>query len=614
MPVPGAFSESTPRGLFGKHAADWLVRAGADRTLRLADGTVTAWDSPSGGTRYTDLLTEQGAPTDSITGRMGQYAFYGPPGVDDLWVDAGGGEREHLFSAEFRQRVREDRLAAAAARDEAVAAAANVEPLAGEISEQVGYVVGQPGPARDALRTATAEDFASSAAPVRAVTDALYDRRPNLRAALAQRFWVAHRGGGGGIWPEHSMEGYEAAVRAGFVIEVDLMELSDGTLVASHDPTTTRTMTGPTADITAMTRNDFLSREILPVVPGGRRGTPALWDDILGLYGGRVPIIAEVKTGTTAGRDNIINSVVHRGLQDSVFLLSFNFGVAQTAAEAGCSSGLIVEASAAHTPAQIKAAGIEFVCHSTAATLSQVAAWIAAGLKPMVYTTNDRAVAQTFRDAGCVNVFSLDPWWTSGRYPRSSRDGFTSRVGWIGHRTPTTGTPFTFREKRDGTTRLFVHNSEVPTFGQFGTIARGQSVSFRYRHLDAGTATTGVRFYLHTAAKTSPSEAESNFFLVIMRRNGAVAAFEKGTGAAVTLTPSSGTQTGFMPSVADNTDGGADHQIQVDLGTTTLTVRRVDTGASVVYPISVVAGTDFYLSLGTLNGGVAAEIFDILVT
>lgn len=60
-------------------------------------------------------------------------------------------------------------------------------------------------------------------------------------AQRGPRYFIAHRGSGD-IYPEHSMEGYLAAVRAGArCLEISVGSTSDGRLVCMHDPTCDRT-------------------------------------------------------------------------------------------------------------------------------------------------------------------------------------------------------------------------------------------------------------------------------------------------------------------------------------------------------------------------------------
>jgi chitosanase len=73
--------------------ADAVVLDGAGHRVPFAQGT--AWTQRTGGSRYTDLTTLDGAslPDGTITADpVGAIApFYGPDGVDELWIDFGAG-------------------------------------------------------------------------------------------------------------------------------------------------------------------------------------------------------------------------------------------------------------------------------------------------------------------------------------------------------------------------------------------------------------------------------------------------------------------------------------------------------------------------------------------
>ncbi|EPH40842.1 hypothetical protein ABT390_36525 [Streptomyces aurantiacus] len=80
---------------FGASVADFVVQP-QDGIWGVAPGVaVTFWDSPTGGTWYTDLLAETGAATSQVvTDASGAIPeFQGPEGVTGMWADAGGTTR-----------------------------------------------------------------------------------------------------------------------------------------------------------------------------------------------------------------------------------------------------------------------------------------------------------------------------------------------------------------------------------------------------------------------------------------------------------------------------------------------------------------------------------------
>jgi hypothetical protein len=91
---------------FGGGVADWVIRRGAGSLAVLAAATaVTFWDSPTGGTRYEDLLDADGDPVVAVLSGDGSSApygfiprFQGPDNTPALWADAGGGHRFLMFA------------------------------------------------------------------------------------------------------------------------------------------------------------------------------------------------------------------------------------------------------------------------------------------------------------------------------------------------------------------------------------------------------------------------------------------------------------------------------------------------------------------------------------
>ena len=163
---------------------------------------------------------------------------------------------------------------------------------------------------------------------------------------------IAHRGASGYV-PEHTLGGYELAVKMGVdYIEPDLQLTKDGFLVAMHDSTLTRTTN--VADLFAKRNDsylvsDFTLAEIktLTVKPFGAAGTayPGFTPVSVDPY--RVPTFAEVidlarSLGTSTGReigiypeakqtdpvmeDKILATLIAKGYKgtDKVFIQSFS--------------------------------------------------------------------------------------------------------------------------------------------------------------------------------------------------------------------------------------------------------------------------------------------------
>lgn len=80
---------------FGGGIADFIVQP-TDGVWGVVPGAaVTFWDSPTGGTWYSDLLNENGASTSQVVADAAGAIpeFQGPSGVTGMWADAGGTSR-----------------------------------------------------------------------------------------------------------------------------------------------------------------------------------------------------------------------------------------------------------------------------------------------------------------------------------------------------------------------------------------------------------------------------------------------------------------------------------------------------------------------------------------
>ena len=100
----------------------------------------------------------------------------------------------------------------------------------------------------------------------------------------------AHRGLHGPRRPENSMVAFEAAVQAGYAIELDVRVSADGQAVIFHDANLER-MTeskGLVVDANAKALKNLN-------LGNSREGIPSL-SDTLEMIAGRVPVIVEIKT------------------------------------------------------------------------------------------------------------------------------------------------------------------------------------------------------------------------------------------------------------------------------------------------------------------------------
>ena len=105
------------------------------------------------------------------------------------------------------------------------------------------------------------------------------------------RGWhYAHRGLHDEIRPENSMSAFEAALDAGFGIELDIHLLADGNLAVMHDSSLRRTAD---ADVLIET---LTTQQLSDYRLNGTDETIPTFQQVLDLFDGKAPLIVELKT------------------------------------------------------------------------------------------------------------------------------------------------------------------------------------------------------------------------------------------------------------------------------------------------------------------------------
>ncbi|MET9859923.1 glycerophosphodiester phosphodiesterase family protein [Streptomyces smyrnaeus] len=155
-------------------------------------------------------------------------------------------------------------------------------------------------------------------------------------ARLAGTTIAAHRGGALEV-PENSMQGLVATQRRGYarVLDVDIRQLSDGTLVAMHDATLDRT-TDKHGKVSAL---DWKAWQKVRITP--KRSLPGQWRperppaarEILDRFGGDTLLMLELKD--PAGLPRLARLIRDRHLTRSVLVESNDPKVAAKAHELG---------------------------------------------------------------------------------------------------------------------------------------------------------------------------------------------------------------------------------------------------------------------------------------
>jgi len=140
-----------------------------------------------------------------------------------------------------------------------------------------------------------------------------------LRIPLAHR--ALHDRKAGRV--ENSLKSIQAAINAGYGIEIDLQLSADGHAMVFHDDLLDR-LTGETGPVNARNRSAL---EAIPLTDDG--GTIPALDTVLALVAGRVPLLIEIKDKDGAMGPNVgdLERAAAKALEDykgDVALMSFN--------------------------------------------------------------------------------------------------------------------------------------------------------------------------------------------------------------------------------------------------------------------------------------------------
>lgn len=150
---------------------------------------------------------------------------------------------------------------------------------------------------------------------------------------------ISHRGGTG--YPEQSIAGCRWSVEHGFIPEVDVRLLADGTAVLCHDDATTRTMRSkksgvPTTISSIANLADWKDNyELRPAITGGRTESAPTLEELLQTCGNRGILNIEVKQMDTATLEETLRLITMYHCEKSVIVASFSTSLMETAKERG---------------------------------------------------------------------------------------------------------------------------------------------------------------------------------------------------------------------------------------------------------------------------------------
>lgn len=274
---------------------------------------------------------------------------------------------------------------------------------------------------------ALGSDTTSAAAANKSKWDEAATRVEELAAArvdskLDSRFIIhAHRGSY--RFPENTMEGIMWAVRHGYVPEVDVQLTSDGVPVILHDTSTARTMTGTAANVSSITYQDFMSREVKAKVHGGNTGKPVSMEQVLRAVGDS-PVDFEIKTEVNGNAvTDAMLFLLHKYNATAIHeVTSFSWNQCIRAAKGGVKyvSWTWDTPTQPYTWNDMKDAGI--FCgnpREDRLTSSMVAAAHSAGVKINPWLINDPVAYKRVTALGVDGITSNWPDYASGQLERN---------------------------------------------------------------------------------------------------------------------------------------------------------------------------------------------------
>lgn len=222
---------------------------------------------------------------------------------------------------------------------------------------------------------------------------------------------ISHRGGTG--YPEQSIAGCRWSVEHGFIPEVDVRLLADGTAVLCHDDATTRTMRSkrsgvPTTISSIANLADWKDNyELRPAITGGRTESAPTLEELLQTCGNRGILNIEVKQLDTATLEETLRLITMYHCEKSVIVASFSTSLMETAKERGFTTMCFAD-NTNDVSGVLGMAHKPDYCGISARTMSSstLESLHNAGIKVTVWTVDDYGTARTVLTGGYDGVTS----------------------------------------------------------------------------------------------------------------------------------------------------------------------------------------------------------------
>ncbi len=203
---------------------------------------------------------------------------------------------------------------------------------------------------------------------------------------------IAHRGLHGDGAAENSRASFEAAIAAGFAIELDVRCSADGVPVVFHDETLDR-MTGTPGRVDERTTDELRALHITTL------------HDALGQIGGRTPLLVEVKPIGPEGER--LTAALLASYAGRLALQSFDPCAVRRLKDLlpGCACGLLAETDAGLAPAT--SLRPDFIAYDLSSPSRLKARRVASslGIPFIVWTSRTRAERAIAAELGANRIF-----------------------------------------------------------------------------------------------------------------------------------------------------------------------------------------------------------------
>ena len=130
--------------------------------------------------------------------------------------------------------------------------------------------------------------------------------------------YIAHRGFHDSESPENSITAFKKAIENGYVIELDVQEISDGTIVVFHDASLSR-MTGQDGYVRYLTKADLKHCYL-----NNTKETIPTFEEVLNVIKGQTPIIIEIKNNSKPGKLETKLVELLKNYKGDFAIMSFN--------------------------------------------------------------------------------------------------------------------------------------------------------------------------------------------------------------------------------------------------------------------------------------------------